>query len=465
MVTTNRITLNSTQIIGRLLGGQPLYDQIFAAPFDDPLVQSGVQAARLAITNAGGPGVIIGAPVLTASSSTTSSSSITTYALTDTRTMMGPGVLTMGPGSLTVGAITTCNVGTLPSTTRPTCQDTGTTLVLGNNDTNINVNTDIIYTVAQATVTTETTTNFEQYMLTGIVRRVGSVHGLAPQAAGDSVDMFGTRLRNAGRAPGLWLSGYGWTGERDARGEIPGDKRKAWGMTGGGSVTLAPGLTGGAGFDAGRIRLRLPAVGERAEINLTQFGAHLAWSGGGWFVRGSGSFGYGHANTETAPADIAITASGRNRIRTTSLSAEAGRDFQVGGWTLTPSVGGQWLRVRSGAFTETGNIALEADAASQGFAKGWAGIEAQHEAGPLTVSSYARVTVQDNDPIAIPVRFVGIDVDMTLDGPSLGAVGGEAGLAAGLKLGPNATAFAAYDARLRDGLTLHSGTVGVRVRF
>ncbi|WP_260582790.1 autotransporter outer membrane beta-barrel domain-containing protein [Sphingopyxis sp. PET50] len=219
------------------------------------------------------------------------------------------------------------------------------------------------------------------------------------------------------------------------------------------------------GFDAGRIRLRLPAVGERATINLTQFGAHLAWSGDGWFVRGSGAFGYGHANTQTAPVDVPITASGRNRIRTTSLSAEAGRDFQVGGWTLTPSIGGQWLRVRSGGFTEDGNLALEADAASTGIAKGWAGIEARREAGPVTIGGYARVTVQDKDPIAIPVRFVGIDVDMTLDGPSLGAVGGEAGVAAGLRLGPNATAFAAYDARLRDGLTLHSGTVGVRIRF
>src|SRR5690349_13762780 len=67
-VTTVHVTNYSTQILGRLKGGTPLYDQTFGVPFADPIVQGGVVAARAAITMAGGPGVIIGAPVLTDSS-------------------------------------------------------------------------------------------------------------------------------------------------------------------------------------------------------------------------------------------------------------------------------------------------------------------------------------------------------------------------------------------------------------
>ncbi|WP_260582789.1 hypothetical protein [Sphingopyxis sp. PET50] len=52
-LTIVNVTDHRTQIIGLLLGGQPLYDQSFGVAFDDPLVQGGVRAARLAITNAG----------------------------------------------------------------------------------------------------------------------------------------------------------------------------------------------------------------------------------------------------------------------------------------------------------------------------------------------------------------------------------------------------------------------------
>ncbi|WP_260583341.1 hypothetical protein [Sphingopyxis sp. PET50] len=50
--TTTNVTNYSTQIIGRLLGGAPLYDQTFAVAFADPAAQAGVVAARAAITTA-----------------------------------------------------------------------------------------------------------------------------------------------------------------------------------------------------------------------------------------------------------------------------------------------------------------------------------------------------------------------------------------------------------------------------
>src|SRR5262249_35752869 len=120
-VTTNHVNVFSTQIIGRLLGGTPLYDQTFAEAFNSVTVQNALIAARAAITTAGGPGVIIGDPVRTASSTTSSTTSTSTYSLA------GPGVATVntvttfGPAAIQIGALTTCTVSALPSGTRPTC--------------------------------------------------------------------------------------------------------------------------------------------------------------------------------------------------------------------------------------------------------------------------------------------------------------------------------------------------------
>lgn len=54
VTTTANVLAYSTQVLGRLNGGTPLYDQTFAVPYSDPTAQAGVAAARAAITTAGG---------------------------------------------------------------------------------------------------------------------------------------------------------------------------------------------------------------------------------------------------------------------------------------------------------------------------------------------------------------------------------------------------------------------------
>lgn len=119
--TTTNIINNSTQIIGRISGGTPLFDQTFAVPFSHPTAQAGVTAARAAITTAGGPGVIIGSPIRTASSSSTTTSSSTLYSLASTnRTFVT--TITLGPASVQLGQRTICTgITTLPSSNAPTC--------------------------------------------------------------------------------------------------------------------------------------------------------------------------------------------------------------------------------------------------------------------------------------------------------------------------------------------------------
>ena len=63
------------------MGGSVVFDQTFGLPYADPAVQAGQTAAIAAITTAGGPGVVIGSPVLTSSNTTISSSSVSVYSL------------------------------------------------------------------------------------------------------------------------------------------------------------------------------------------------------------------------------------------------------------------------------------------------------------------------------------------------------------------------------------------------
>lgn len=511
---TTSTTIYETQIIGRLNGGTPLYDHTFPVPFSDPIAQSGVSAARAAITTAGGPGVIIGTPLLTASSMTTSTSSTTLYSLANTSTSISAEV-TVGPSSspIQIGVRSSCTgISSLPSTTAPSCgtvapvaqytatqpgfninfrqsgnlapngalildgtnqivfQDpTAVTLSISGGVILTNLNTTTTYTIDQTTTTTNITTIFEQYTINGIVRRIGSVHALAADAGGDAAGLFTQRLRLAGDGElrrGFWLTGYGFFGERGRQGEIAADRRSGEGVTGGFAARFGDGFSAGAGFDAGRTRLRLPAVGESGTVSLVQAGAHVGFDRGPFSLRLSGAYGWGHVRTLTAPADFDFATQARYGLHTASLSGEAGYAVPLGGWRLTPSVGGEWRRISTDRFAEPGTYGLSAAANHTSQARGWAGLTLDRPVGDGGgIRLYGRATVQGNDQVVLPVGFTLLGGAMRLESPDYGTLGAEAGASAVLPLARGISLYAAYDARLRGNLALHTATGGLAIGF
>ncbi|MFT4026333.1 MAG: autotransporter outer membrane beta-barrel domain-containing protein [Novosphingobium sp.] len=470
-VTTTNVTIYSTQILGRLNGGTPLYDQTFGVPFSDPIAQAGVVAARAAITTAGGPGVIIGAPVLTASSSNIVSSSVTTYSLAGPPVALAPNtVVTFGPADIRIGTLSSCAAGSLPSTARPSCTNTGGVAYrVGDDETNFNTIHNTQYTIGETTATTNTTTIFEQYTIDGIIRRIGSVHALAADAGGEAAGLFTQRLRLAGDGElrrGFWLTGYGFFGQRGAQGEIAADRRSGEGVTGGFAGRFGDGFSAGVGFDAGRTRLRLPVVGESGTVALVQAGVHVGLDRGPFSLRLSGAYGRGHIETATAPADFAFTTGARYGLRTASLSGEAGYAIPLGGWRLTPALGGEWRHAHTEGFAEPGAYGLSAEANGTGQARGWAGLTLDRSIGAGGgLRFYARATMQGHDRVVLPVGFTLLGGSMQLESPDYGTFGAEAGASALLPLTPGAYLYAAYDARIRGGLALHMATGGVRFLF
>lgn len=160
---------------------------------------------------------------------------------------------------------------------------------------NINANTETTYNIDQATTVTNTTTLFEQYTITGVVRRIGSVHALVSEAGGDATSLFAKRLREVGDGElkrGFWFSGYGWFGKRSANGEIAGDNRHGKEF-GGYAASFGKGFRG-VGFDKGTTKLTLSTVGERGTVDLTQFGAHLDYDCQRFRLRFANTNGWGN---------------------------------------------------------------------------------------------------------------------------------------------------------------------------
>ena len=458
--TTSTTTSWQTQILGKFNGGT-LYDQTFNVPYANPSVTAGKAAAVTAITTAGGPGVVIGSPMLTSTSQTlTGSSTVTTYSLADTSVTVQVDETT-GPGTDQIGQRTLCSgIGGLPSATAPTCGvGSPTTFVVQNGDANINVNTDTLYTIDQATEIDNSYRLFEQYTISGTVQALGLVHGAVPSLVSDNGERFARRLLDeaiTGEGMG-WADGFGWTGSGN------GESRNGVGLDGGAGFNADDQWRVGFGVSQGWTSSDLDDAGGSASGTLTQLGLYLRWHDHhGAYLAGTVVGGFGSTDTSSTISGSTMTANYSSALM--SLAGEAGYEADMGGWTLTPNIGGQLQAVSMGSFTETGAFALASTGSSSTFGKGWAGLKAERRFDAVTLTGYGRLAVY-SDAADVPVGFAGGGPAMSVPGSRRGNIGLEAGLSAAVELAPNVHAFAAYDFTLRGETTSHAAKVGLKVSW
>lgn len=144
--------------IAALLNGSPVFSQIFALPFSAPQVQSAVAAADAVLS---GAGATFGTPALVSNSTVLQNSvmvppvnpNYTCLTIPDLyrngmNTVSSP-VDTFGPASVPTGA----------------CQSQTFVVIAG--QLNININTDIGYTVPLDVLTTDTYVTTQAYQITG----------------------------------------------------------------------------------------------------------------------------------------------------------------------------------------------------------------------------------------------------------------------------------------------------------
>jgi hypothetical protein len=456
VVTTNRVEAFSTEIIGRLLGGQPLYDQTFAAAYGSLTVQNALTAARAAITTAGGPGVIIGDPVRTSSSTSSTTTSVTTFSLTNTQSDTPAAVVTFGPDTILTGNLSTCNVTSLPSATRPTCENGGTTTVIADGDTNFNTITDVTYTVAENRTDTITDTLRETWELNGQVVAVGTIHAEVRSGLFD----LGSRLLN--RLTGPLPANAGW-GEVYAFRVSQAGRRDARGFAVGADLALAPGLTLAFGVDHGNLDIDVPGAQENGEVTLTEVGGALRLERGPFTAALSAIYGWGNAET----VRTIIGSSGADYdVRVAGAAIDLGYAFQAGGWTLRPVAGLDYVSVRTDGFTETDMLGLAVARQRAGRVRASAGLEAGRRWGAFELAASARyLNVLDGDERVIPVAFAlapGRVLDMAAPSePDTALLGARARLA----LSPAVSLWLAYDGRFGSDYTGHAGTAGLSLSW
>lgn len=455
-VTTNRSNAFSTQIIGRLLGGQPLYDQTFAAAFGSTAVQNGVTAARAAITTAGGPGVIIGDPVRTSSTTTSSTTSASTYSLAGLGAATTSTETTFGPAVIQIGALSSCNVSSLPSSTRPTCTTGGTSFTVADGTENFNMITATTYTVKETRTDTTTDTLRETYELTGQVATVGMIHA---EVQSGVLDLGGRLL---GRLAAIRGGNEGWAETYRFR-VNQSERRDAWGLAGGFGVAVAPGVTLGLGVDHGRLDIDVPGADEEGDVELTEIGAVLRVESGPFTASLAAVHGFGEAETLRT---IIGSSRADYDVRVTGGALDFGYAIETDGWTIRPVAGLDYLHLSTDAFAETDTLGLIAAERDFDQVRVSGGVEIGRDFGGIAIGGSVRyLAVVDGSERGLPVAFAaapGRLLDMTgPNEPDTLMVG----VRARIPLAPNAAFTIGYGGRFGEGYNAHVATAGIGVSF
>lgn len=456
VVTTNRNTAYATQIVGRLFGGTPLYDQTFAAAYSSAAVQNGVTAARAAITTAGGPGVIVGDPVRTSSTTTSSTASVTSYSLAGAGVSTTSAVSTFGPATIQTGALSTCNVSALPSAIRPTCTTGGTSVTVADATENFNTITDTTYTVNETRTDTITDTLRETWELNGQVVGVGTIHAEVQSGMFDLGGRLLQRLTGPMAANSGWAEGYAFrvrqSGRRDARG-----------IAAGANIALGEGLSLAFGIDHGNLDISVPGAQESGDVTLTVGGAALRYDGGPFTASLAATYGAGNAATLRR---VIGNSGARYGVRVGGVAFDMGYALETGGWTLRPVAGVDHVWLSSDAFTEGDTLGLVAARQSASRTRVSAGLEFGREWGKFKLTGYGRFqTVVGGRARAIPVAFAAAPASLlTMTAraePDTGVVGARARIG----IAPGAELSLSYEGGFGAGYTMHRGLVGLSVEF
>jgi outer membrane autotransporter protein len=138
----------------------------------------------------------------------------------------------------------------------------------------------------------------------------------------------------------------------------------------------------------------------------------------------------------------------------------------MGGWSLRPEAGIDWVRLSTDAFTETDSLGLIAGGTTARQVRATAGLSVGRDFGGVTLSARARyLAVLEESARRVPVAFALAPtraLTMTAPGEPDGAL---VGARIGVPLSKAASFAISYDGRFGGSYTSHAGTATIRVAF
>ncbi len=496
------------RITGRIAGDRPLLDQTPRVPISGPDAVAALGRATRAVTAAAGPGIVGLDPVRIEPTETLPSPAAQTVrgivgdpeatglvitrfaalACVPGRNGLIPVGERIAPVSGELGLCETPGPGTPgnPGTpaTRPTgCANTQFQALMASGpawtEVRINTRSDMPKTVTSS----ELGRSFAHRKVVSVVRAPAEIHAAVRSGARDLGRRLLRRMGDDTRAPrgfalpqpavtvsGLGgpgvalhgrVEGYGLRGRVAATGGTEAERRHAGGIAAGLTWLHRDGLTPGyrARSRPGRHRdrrsrrtRRLPAGARRADAGRTATG---------WRRVGALNFGAGEV---TALTTLGGSATATCDLATLGAQVGAGWHPTAGDWRMTPSVGLDWTRMRTGAFASGG---VHAPARSADRTGAFAGIAASRDwvrgDGVLTLDASARpVHVRGGSDRLPPVSFGG--TGLTIDAGPDGCAGLELGFGPGWRQGITEAHFG-YHGRVRDGAEDHALTAGLTMRW
>ncbi|OAF18379.1 autotransporter outer membrane beta-barrel domain-containing protein [Bradyrhizobium neotropicale] len=264
-----------------------------------------------------------------------------------------------------------------------------------------------------------------------------------------------------------WFEGYGISVRTDAQGDFVGDKRKTFGGVAGFGARLAPGVNIGFSVDQSHTDVDVPLALQSATLDLTQFGVNGSVDKGPWtwafaVVHGSGKV---HSSRDTgfglATAGYRATVDGA----LTEISYYWTKDQM----RIVPKGALEYVRATSASFQETGGLdPFNVGSTTISRARALIGAEIGRyfifDRKILDLSAYGKFVdnfYQNLGSVQVSLGTTSVIV------PGIGEsrYGMDAGAAASLSLTNTARLYINYDAKFRNDLQSHQGTVGFEYKW
>lgn len=302
----------------------------------------------------------------------------------------------------------------------------------------------------------------------------GFLERLGNQASGGFNRAFRTNPGGGGASESTedpryrtWFEGYGVSVRSDAQGDFVGDKRKTFGGVAGFGARLAPGVNIGFSIDQSHTDIDVPLALQSATLDLTQLGFNGSVDKGPWTWAFAVVHGFGKVRSSRDTGFGLATAGYRASIdgALTEISYYWTKDQM----RIVPKGALEYVRATGAAFQETGGLdPLNVGSTALSRARLMIGAEIGRyfifDRKILDLSAYGKFVdnfYQDLGAIEVSLGTESIVV------PGIGEsrYGMDAGAWASLSLTSTARLYVNYDAKFRNELRSHQGTVGFEYRW
>jgi outer membrane autotransporter protein len=267
-----------------------------------------------------------------------------------------------------------------------------------------------------------------------------------------------------------WFEGYGLASKMKSEGDFAGDRRNTWGGVAGIGYTPMPGLSLGASVDQSRTKIDVTNLPQNATIDLTQVGVNASVESGAWTFGMAGIYGFGRVKSNRDDTGGTVDTASYD-AKMWGLFGEVSYLIALGDARIVPKAGVDWARSETGAFTETGGPnAVSGTSQTASRTRVFAGAEVGRtwtlDTMLFDLSAYGRfVDIVDRSIGTLEISGGVGTSPASLQGVGESRVGGDAGLAATLRLSALTRLYAAYDGRFRSNFTSHSGVIGAEFRW